>query len=225
MPKKQDTIFRIRKRCREFETVYQQIMNSSVEGAEFMVKNRDLIAYWSKMSEENLTKFSEVANLHKKLSSTNDQPDWAKEAIKPNGPMEYISEIAWKLRGSPEIVRYVSGFLLKEILERTAEKINSTLHPDRLFWLYSSHTSNMGPLLNSFGDFERNVPPHGSSIHFELYKTSENQHYLQFFYRKPDDEYPPPIPIQGCGVKWTLEQFYSTHGNLIPGDFETECTL
>lgn len=69
------------------------------------------------------------------------------------------------------------------------------------------------------------LPPFASSLHFELYRTSENEHYIQMFYRKPDEEYPAPMEVPGCGEKWTLDQFYSLHGDLIPGDFDLECQL
>lgn len=95
-----------------------------------------------------------------------------------------------------------------------------------------------------------NLPPYASSLHFELYKTPTKQHYLQFFYRKPDVEYPQPMNIPGkhlqmclclathfkskmclfcllpgCGEKWTLDQFYIVHNKLIPGDFNAECKV
>lgn len=220
MPKEQDMLL---DRCPKLEAAYSQIMDSSRDGIEFMEKNRDLIAYWSKMSGENLTTIDQVAKLYKAINAKEDQPDWAREAMQPDGPMEYIYGVVWKVLASPEMVRTSSGFLLEAILKRTAQKIHSTLHPDGLLWLFSSHASNIGPLLNGLGDFERNIPPYGISLHFELYKTSENQHYLQLFYRKPDEEYPPPLNLQGLGEKWTLEQFYSAHRDLIPGDYEAEC--
>lgn len=68
------------------------------------------------------------------------------------------------------------------------------------------------------------IPPHGCSLHFELYKTADDEYYIQMFYRKPDEEYPKPVPLK-CGERWTLEQFYAVYKKIIPGDFETECAL
>lgn len=48
------------------------------------------------------------------------------------------------------------------------------------------------------------------------------------FFRKPDEmdsEYPSPLDLPGCGKKWTLNQFYNVFDKLIPGDYQTECSL
>lgn len=63
-------------------------------------------------------------------------------------------------------------------------------------------------------------------MHFELYKSSEDaHHYLQIFYRKSEEEDPRPIDIPGCGEKCPLDQFYELFQEIIPGDFDTECSL
>lgn len=152
-------------------------------------------------------------------------PDWAEEAIQPNQPMELITRATYKLRGTPELARRRAGFLIKEILQRSAKKINSTLRPDRLMWFYSGHSSTLATMLNGLGLFELNIPTYGSSLHFEVYKTPGSQHYVQFIYRKPGDENPEPSHIEGCGKKWTLDQFYTVYEKLIPGDFDSECNL
>lgn len=75
-------------------------------------------------------------------------PDWANEAIKTGNPMEKIVEVTYRLRGTPELVRLRSGFLFKDILERTSQKINGTLKPDRSMWMYSAHSSTIATMLN-----------------------------------------------------------------------------
>lgn len=65
--------------------------------------------------------------------------------------MQSITEITYKLRATPELVRLRSGFLIKEILERCAQKINGTLTPDRSMWIYSAHSSTLATMLNGFG--------------------------------------------------------------------------
>lgn len=187
--------------------------------------------------------------------------------------MEAIANVTYKLRATPELVRIRSGFLIKDILERTAKKINGTLEPtERSLYMYSAHSSTLATMLNGFGlnevkywnffvrlleqtnfkrklRFQLNLPPYASSLHYELLKTSANKYYLQFIYRKPDVEHPKPMIIPGifeislrfstlnsnrknflpfflgCGEKWTLEQFYSVHEKIIPGDFDTECKV
>lgn len=68
--------------------------------------------------------------------------------------MEIITRATYKLRGTPELVRRRSGFLIKEILERSAKKMNGTLWPDRVLWMYSGHSSTLATMLNGLQIFE-----------------------------------------------------------------------
>lgn len=143
-----------------------------------------------------------------------------------------------------ELARLKSGPLIKEMIEHFAEKINSTLKPDRSLWLYSGHDFTISNLLNSLNLFEvierldflfrtnfasqslmndpfrfqLHFPPTAASLHFELYKSGEGEHYFQIFYRKLNEEYPSPMKIPGCGAKCTLEQFYDLYKDIIPDE-------
>lgn len=69
-------------------------------------------------------------------------------------------------------------------------------------------------------------PPYASSLHFELYKSDQNQYYIQIFYRKAQEEYPVPMNIPGCGTRCPLNQFYNLYKAIMPDDdFDTECKL
>lgn len=90
-------------------------------------------------------------------------PDWAEEAIQPNGTMEYIASYIFKLgSASPRLSKLKSGYLLKEMIQRFEQKINSTLQPDRSLWLLSGHDFTISNLLESLGMFE---------VRLQLYKT------------------------------------------------------
>lgn len=65
--------------------------------------------------------------------------------------MENITKVTLKLRSSSSLVRLRSGFLIKDILERTAKKIDGTLKPNRSMFIYSGHSSTIGTILNGFG--------------------------------------------------------------------------
>lgn len=65
--------------------------------------------------------------------------------------MESVAKITYELRGIPVLARRRAGFLIKEILERNAQKINSTLDPDRSFWMYAGHSSIIAQILNGLG--------------------------------------------------------------------------
>lgn len=81
-------------------------------------------------------------------------PDWAEKAI-AGGIMEYIAAFDFVLYAdTPELARFASGFLIKEIVENILQKINATLHPNRSLWLYSGHDYTIANALNSFGLFK-----------------------------------------------------------------------
>lgn len=83
-------------------------------------------------------------------------PEWGEKAIKPGGIMQYIATYDFLLYSStPELARFASGFLIKEILENFSRKINATLDPNRSLWLYSAHDYTIVNALNSFGLFEK----------------------------------------------------------------------
>lgn len=68
------------------------------------------------------------------------------------------------------------------------------------------------------------MPPYAASLLFELYK-SRDDHYVQIFYRNTTVEHPLPIHIPNCGIKCRLSRLYEIYSDVLPLDFETECTL
>lgn len=69
--------------------------------------------------------------------------------------MQQIAEFSFKIdTNTPQMARLKYGFLFKEILEHFTQKINGTLEPSRLLWLYSAHDFTIAGLLNSLGLFE-----------------------------------------------------------------------
>lgn len=68
------------------------------------------------------------------------------------------------------------------------------------------------------------MPSYASSVHIELYKTADNQYYVQIFYRNFDEEHPQPLNVPGCGTKFSVQQFLQHFKAIIPQkDFDTEC--
>lgn len=81
--------------------------------------------------------------------------DWAKNAIEPNGLMEYMAVHSFKAQtATKQMARLKTGFLLKEIFDRFAQKLNTTLRPDRYLWMYSAHDTTISNILDSLGLFE-----------------------------------------------------------------------
>lgn len=53
-----------------------------------------------------------------------------------------------------EMKKIISGYLLKEILDRCSQKMQSTLSPDRSLWLYFAHDVTILNMLNSLNLYE-----------------------------------------------------------------------
>lgn len=165
--------------------------------------------------------------------------------------MEYIATFAFAVcSNTKELAKLKCGAFIKEMIDRFYQKINSTLKPNRSLWLYSAHDFTISNLLNSLGLFEKvifsyrkktlriysiefslliileqlHVPPTGSSLHFELYESKDNEHFIQIFYRKSNEDSPMPMNIPGYGEKCTLNQFYDLCKEIIPDD-HLECQL
>lgn len=78
--------------------------------------------------------------------------------------------------------------------------------------------------LKLFFFLQLHIPPFASSLHIELYKTDENDHYIQIFYRKSNEEELSPMNIPNCGTKCSLNRLYELYRDLIPGDHDVECS-
>lgn len=78
-------------------------------------------------------------------------PEWAEEACAPGGPLQDIAKTVYTLRAKPELMKIYSGYLLKEMLERFRAKKNGKLHPNRVVWIYSAHSSTITTLFNGLG--------------------------------------------------------------------------
>ncbi|XP_055309631.1 prostatic acid phosphatase-like [Sitodiplosis mosellana] len=217
--------------CPKFWTAHEKYQKESPEVQRIYTEYADEFAHWSEMCGKNLTTILDVFNLYHTLYIESIQnkilPDWAREAIKPNGTMEYITSFYFKMAsGTKELARLQTGFLLKEIFELFAQKINSTLQPNRLLWLYSAHDYTVSSLLNSLGLFELHVPPFSASVHMELYEAGDKEHCIQIFYRKSNEENLTPMEILNYGQKCcTLERLYELYGDIIPGDHDEECGI
>lgn len=78
----------------------------------------------------------------------------AVEALK-NEDFEYLAELYFAIfTQTTEMKKLRGGFLLKEILDRSQSKSQSTLKPDRSLWMYFAHDNTIVDMLNSLGLFK-----------------------------------------------------------------------
>lgn len=75
--------------------------------------------------------------------------------FKPGSDFQWVANFSFKIPTiTPELARLRSGFLIQEILDRFAQKIGSTLTPDRSLWIYSGHDTTLAGVLNTLQLFE-----------------------------------------------------------------------
>lgn len=100
-------------------------------------------------------------------------PDWTKKVYVPGGDLEWVANHAFQIStNTTELARLKTGFLIREIVDRFAQKINSQLSPDRTLWMYSAHDTTVANVLNSLGLFyvSRNCAANCKS-YFEFKKS------------------------------------------------------
>lgn len=82
-------------------------------------------------------------------------PTWTLKVFVPGGDMEKLAGFCGAMPTNTKLLaRLKAGFLIREILERFAMKMNSTLSPDRSLWIYSAHDTTIGNVLNALGLFK-----------------------------------------------------------------------
>lgn len=177
-----------------------------------------------------------------KLNVLNRLPEWVTKRV--YNDLEQIA-IFWyqSYTGTPALARLMGGFLLGDLLEVFTNKTQSTLSPDRTFYMYSAHDTTIVNILNTLGlfdvimiivfafekitfsRFQGKLPPFASCVMFELHRINR-EYFIQIFYKKKPSKPAMPLFIPNCGVNCPLEKFRRIYQSLIPtGDYDTECAL
>lgn len=77
-------------------------------------------------------------------------PQWAEDMMDPYSNMTIFIQHGFKMcTHTTEMKKLKAGFLIKEMLDRFADKIQSKLNPDRRLWLYSGHDLTITHFLNA----------------------------------------------------------------------------
>lgn len=82
-------------------------------------------------------------------------PPWTGDMMNPESDMQiFVGNFFKFLTHTHEMKKLKSGFLIKEMLERFAQKAESKLQPDRSLWIYSGHDLTIASFLNSLGLYD-----------------------------------------------------------------------
>ncbi|XP_055300677.1 prostatic acid phosphatase-like isoform X2 [Sitodiplosis mosellana] len=228
IPQSEDYLIKADDVCPLYEKLLKEYENSP-EVQAVIERNQELFEYLEKHAGQPIRDLEQLKDLHGTFivehSMNKTIPDWAQTVFTPGGDFEYLAEYWLKFTsGTNQLKRLKSGFLLKEILDRFKNKTVSVLSSNHSLRLYSGHDTTIANMLNSLGLFHPHIPPYSSSLLFELYKSNDD-FYVQLFYRNNLTEDPSPLNIPLCGTKCPLNRFYDLYNAILPSDFGTECHL
>lgn len=88
-------------------------------------------------------------------------PEWTKK-IYPSNEIDQLVQLIFKaLTYVPNLAKIRSGFLLKDILDRSALKNHGSLVPNLSVYMYSVHDTNIYSLITALG-----IPSVRESVRF-----------------------------------------------------------
>lgn len=92
--------------------------------------------------------------LYLSLQLNESLPDWTK-SIYPSSWLDEITILHFTLPSfTPALSKFRTGYILKEILDRSMSKVNGTLSPDISVYQYSAHDINISSTLVALGMFD-----------------------------------------------------------------------
>ncbi|XP_031635142.1 prostatic acid phosphatase-like [Contarinia nasturtii] len=217
--------------CSLADKLFKELMSSEFVKS-LLEKHRTLISFMENSCGKPIKTLSDVYKTYNTLTIEEqrgfDIPDWAKEILKSNVTLEYLSAVSYQIATYlPEMKKIRAGFLIKEMLDRFKNKTLSNLQPDRSLWIYAVHSTGIVNILNSLDVFEMMIPPCGASLHFELFQQGK-EYYVQLLYKTPFTKNAIPLKIKSCGFICSLDEIYEIYNDILPKedeDFESLCRL
>lgn len=124
-------------------------------------------------------------------------PEWAQKIFKPGCDLEELANLYFVLpTNTTTLARLNSGFLLREMLDRFDDKINSKLSPNRSIWMYSAHDVTLAGVLNTLGlfkvIFQRNSISNFIIFKFKMWKISmqkKNSNVFDIFHNSRQSDH------------------------------------
>lgn len=228
IPEKFDHVLAAKRPCPLYDYSLKKY-KSSHEYKELNKRFKPLYEYLTIQSGKKVDSFTGVQNLYNTLFIEDlynlTLPEWTKK-VYPEGDMKWIAARSFATNTNTDtLAKLKTGFLLKEILERSSNKTRNKLSPNRSMWVYSAHDTTIANVLNTLGAFDLHSPPYVACIMFELRIINRVPH-IQVFYKNTTNENPPALQLLNCGQLCPLSEMYNIYKNVLPtDDFASECKL
>ncbi|CAG9807128.1 unnamed protein product [Chironomus riparius] len=230
VPEKLDDLLAAKKSC----PVYDYELKKLYKSAEFKAydkKYKPLYKYLTENSGKKVDSLQSVQNifscLHIEEIYNFTLPEWTK-AVYPKKMFE-ISGLSFAVKTyTTQLARLKTGPLLKEILHHYKNKTDSLTPKNetkRNLWIYSAHDTTVANMLNTLGVFKAigyHNPPYASSVLIELIQLQDN-YYVQVYYKNSTE--PILLDLPGCGTACPLNRMFEVYKDVLPVNWDEECTL
>lgn len=148
-------------------------------------------------------------------------PNWVKpiypEPLKSIGAPSF-SNIAY----SHEMRRLKAGPLIGNLIKDMELKIQGELN--ETFHFYSGHDTTISVLLTALEIYNGIPPPYSTSVIVELRQKDDN-YVVTILYKNTTSSAPYLLQLPNCDYVCTLDNFKKITENLIPEDWQKECTI
>lgn len=105
------------------------------------------------------------------MISVTSLPEWTKKVF-PTVEIDFLSQMLYTVESyTPTLAKIRSGFLLKDILDRSTLKSNGTLSPDLSVMVYSSHDNVLSNLMYSMNISNVSFPFNSMNIIIIIFVT------------------------------------------------------
>jgi len=210
-------------------------LESSQEIIKILEDNKDLFAYVSKNTGQNVTTLTELEYLYDTLfieaRFNKTLPDWTTSVFPSR--MKPLSDFSFGMKAyTPAMQRLRGGPLVKEIVSNLRDFVGSKLEPSgRKMLMYSAHDVTLATFLSAMKMYNGIQPPYASLLMVELHQSAtpqENQEYfVQVLYKNVTDSPIAPylLTVPGCTPLCPLDKFLQLTQSVIVDDIRKECGL
>ncbi|CAG9766713.1 unnamed protein product [Ceutorhynchus assimilis] len=207
--------------CPRYNKLFWNYLNSS-EGRKLYENYTEVIQYLEHHTGSPMTS-KDFADLYFTLTTERengyDHPEWAKPIY------HHIQDLCIKdynvSTATPELKKFVVGFLVKKIIDDTYTKIKGVDKGTKIY-LYSAHEFNVAIFLRYLDVFYSHVPPYGSYVIVEVHNYGGIRG-LKFFYQDYTEGKPKRLSIPGCGGQFCkLTTFVRLFEHMFP-ETENDC--
>ncbi|CAL7950976.1 unnamed protein product [Xylocopa violacea] len=226
IPEDKDNILAAKKYCPRYDYELEKVLNSP-EMKKIDKENKHLYIYLTEKTGNKVSSLRAAEQIYDTLfieSIYNKTlPEWTKSVFPDK--LKSVAAKSFTTNAYNKILqRLKSGLLLGEMIDHMQKKSKNALVPDRKVWMYSAHDETIANMLMTLNVFEPHCPPYTATILLELRVKLGNQYFVTISYKNTSQE-PELLTLPGCVTLCPLDQFITLTEDVVPVNWEKECTM